>query len=157
MYSFDIDLKNGYMIIGARSSDKKNVTFNLLTLLDIKNKKKTLLAKSSEKISTSIHYPNVAFQIKDKIHAYNIEKKKDDFVLQCGKIPCNTIIKDDYVIWNDDKLSIYSIKDKKLYETANGWFVNNPNNEDVKMISGDILFWKDNDNVRYLKLKDINK
>ena len=92
MYSFDIDLKNGYMIIGARSSDKKNVTFNLLTLLDIKNKKKTLLAKSSEKISTSIHYPNVAFQIKDKIHAYNIEKKKYDFVISlCLVYLCTAI------------------------------------------------------------------
>lgn len=155
LYSFDIDLKNGYMIIGSKISDKKNGTVNLLTLLDIKNKKKTLLAKSSQEISTSIYYPNVAFQIKDKIHMYNIEKKKDDFVLQCGKNPCNVEIKDDYVIWNDDKLSIYSIKDKKLYETANGWFKDDPNYNGEKMTSGDIVFWKDNDNIKYINLKDI--
>lgn len=153
---FDIDLSNGYIV--ADIADKTEQYKSYLTLYDLNKKTKCVLAKKSleSSFSTSINYPNIAFEMDKYIHVYNIKKNKDDFTIICNGRVRNVDIRDGYISWNENRIYVYSMKDNKSYMIDNGWKQQMGSATIPKGICGDILYWMDDkNNVRYIKLGDI--
>ena len=129
-----------------------------MTLYDLNKKTKRVLAKKSAEysFSTSIDYPNIAFEMDKDIHLYNIEKNKDDFVIKCNGKARNVDIRDGYISWNENKIYVYSMKDNKCYIIDNGWKQQTGSDTNLKNLCGDLLYWMDDqNNVRYINLQDI--
>ena len=105
---FDADLTHGYIVADIVNNTKQYTSY--LALYDLNKKTKSILAKKSADsvFSTSIEYPNIAFEIDKDIHLYNIEKNKDDLLVKCNGKAKNVDIRDGYISWNENKIYVYS-------------------------------------------------